>query len=145
MDDLEPDTVVSAVRLRPGDDLKQGIVALARRENVEAGCVLACVGSLTRAVVRFAGQAEATTRNGPFEIVSLTGTVAQAGAVHLHICLTDSNGIAWGGHLMDGCAVYTTAEIVLARLPALQFRRETDAQTGYAELVIETAQTDYDG
>ena len=38
--------------------------------------------------------------------------------------------------MLDGCRVYTTAEIVLGELPQLAFRRETDATFGYQELVI---------
>jgi hypothetical protein len=35
--------------------------------------------------------------------------------------------------------VYTTAEIVLSELPALEFRRETDSTFGYQELVVHPA------
>ena len=41
-----------------------------------------------------------------------------------------------GGHLLDGCRVYTTAEIVPGEPPALEFRRETDPTFGYQELVV---------
>ena len=43
-----------------------------------------------------------------------------------------------GGHLLDGCIVQTTAEIVLAILPEVSFSRRHDTATGYAELVITT-------
>jgi len=36
-----------------------------------------------------------------------------------------------GGHIVDGCIVRTTAEIVIVELSDLEFRREPDAQTGY--------------
>jgi hypothetical protein len=39
-------------------------------------------------------------------------------------------------HMMPGCLIYTTAEIIIGILPHLSFRREPDAQTGYLELVI---------
>jgi uncharacterized protein len=44
-------------------------------------------------------------------------------------------------HMMPGCLIYTTAEIIIGILPHLSFRREPDAQTGYPktgylELVI---------
>lgn len=41
-----------------------------------------------------------------------------------------------GGHVAPGCLVRTTAEVLLALLPAWQFARESDAATGYDELVV---------
>ena len=43
---------------------------------------------------------------------------------------------AFGGHLLPGCVVNTTAEIVLAELPDTVFTRERDEATGYEELAI---------
>jgi hypothetical protein len=47
-----------ALRLRPGADLKAELLALAAREGVQAGWVLTCVGSLSRARLRLASGAE---------------------------------------------------------------------------------------
>ena len=47
------------------------------------------------------------------------------------LAVADSTGRTIGGHLLDGCRVYTTAEIVLGELPQLEFRREADATFGY--------------
>ena len=69
------------------------------------------------------------------EIVSLTGTVAEAGC-HLHISLSREDLSVLGGHLRPGCLVNTTAEIVLAELPDTVFTRERDEATGYEELAI---------
>ena len=52
----------------------------------------------------------------------------------LHLAVSDSTGRTIGGHLLDGCRVYTTAEIVLGELPQLEFRREADATFAYQEL-----------
>ena len=43
-----------------------------------------------------------------------------------------------GGHLLDGCIVNTTAEIVLLELPGVRFSGAFDVSTGYRELVIGT-------
>jgi predicted DNA-binding protein with PD1-like motif len=69
------------------------------------------------------------------KIVSLVGTLGQDG-VHLHISIADSTGKTTGGHLVDGCLVYTTAEIVIGDAQGLTFSREQDEQTGYKELRI---------
>ncbi len=124
-----------AFRLRPGQDLKTEILAFARREGIHAGAVVTCVGSLTTVNLRLANRSETTTRIGHFEIVSLVGTVDPVGG-HLHLCVTDGDGVAFGGHLVDGCVVYTTAEIVLADLTGLEFRREMDPKYGYKELAV---------
>ena len=92
------------------------------------------MGSATRASVRYANQPSASTREGHFEIVSLSGTLTQDGA-HLHVAFADSTGSTFGGHLMEGTTIYTTAEIVIGELSDVEFSREPDSTYGYRELV----------
>jgi uncharacterized protein len=125
-----------ALRLHPGQDPKAVLDEFARSHQFQAACVLTCVGSLTRATLRFANQEEAVTLEGHFEIVSLTGVFSQEGG-HYHIAISDGEGRTYGAHLMDGSAVYTTAEIVLANLDDVRFLRTFDPQTGYPELDIQ--------
>jgi predicted DNA-binding protein with PD1-like motif len=75
--------------------------------------------------LRFANQSFGTELTGHFEIVSLTGTLSQYGS-HYHIAISDGTGHTVGAHLLEGCKVYTTAEIVLAVLPTdeMQLSRE---------------------
>lgn len=124
-----------ALRLKPQQDLKAALDAVVCQQNLEAACVITCVGSLTRAVLRLAGEAEATVYEGKFEIVSLTGTLSQSGS-HYHMAIADHNGRTLGGHVLEGCLIYTTAEIIIGVLPGLRFRRELDEATGYNELSI---------
>jgi len=125
-----------ALRLRPGDDLREALLAYVAQHHLGAGAVLTCVGSLTVATLRLANQERPTEYRGHFEIVSLVGTVSATGGSHLHLSVADSTGRTLGGHLLAGCRVYTTAEIVLAALPGLEFTRETDPAFGYKELVV---------
>jgi uncharacterized protein len=97
--------------------------------------VLTCVGSLSQARLRLAGGADHATWQGPLEIVALTGTLSQDGS-HLHLAVADQQGRTVGGHLAGGCAVRTTAEVVLAADDRLLFGREHDPATGYDELVV---------
>jgi predicted DNA-binding protein with PD1-like motif len=129
-----------ALRLRPGDDLRQQLLAFVQAQHLLAGTLLTCVGSLTVATLRLANQEGPTEYRGHFEIVSLVGTLSTNGS-HLHLSVSDSTGRTIGGHLLDGCRVYTTAEIVLAELPALEFRREPDPTFGYNELAVYPART----
>jgi len=123
------------IRLKPGDDLKKFIDEPAATYHIKAGVIITCVGSLTRASIRFAGESATTVLSGPLEIVSLTGTFSINGS-HLHIAVSDATGKTIGGHLKEGNAVYTTAEICLGFLPDLLFTREKDETTGYPELMI---------
>ena len=127
------------IRLKPGDDLKKIIDELARDYSISAGVVVTCVGSLTKASIRFAGEPDTTQLEGPLEIVSLTGMISTTGS-HLHISLSDKTGKTIGGHLKEGNAVYTTAELCLGVLPALSFTRVKDESTGYPELFIQKNQ-----
>ncbi|MFO0626937.1 MAG: PPC domain-containing DNA-binding protein [Polyangiales bacterium] len=123
------------VRLRPGDDLKRALDALARREGLEAASVSSCVGSVERVTLRFADRAEPTVLEGRREIVSLVGTLSSAGS-HLHLAVADGEGHTLGGHLMEGSRVYTTAEIVVLVFPGLRFLRTLDPTYGYHELEV---------
>jgi uncharacterized protein len=127
---------VHAFRLCPGQDLKQELLNYAASQGIGAAAILTCVGSLSRTALRYAGRRDGATRSGMFEIVSMVGTLGEGGA-HLHISLADEHGAMFGGHVLDGCLIHTTAEIVLAELPGLVFHREIDPETGYRELVIQ--------
>ena len=74
-------------------------------------------------------------REGHFEIVSLTGTLAADG-MHVHASFADSTGATFGGHLLDGSIVYTTAEIVIGEQPRATFTREVDPTYGWHELAV---------
>ncbi|KAA9338774.1 DNA-binding protein [Hymenobacter busanensis] len=127
-----------ALRLRPGADLRQELVAFAARQHLKAGAMLTCVGSLTQVTLRLANQEGPTVYRGHFEIVSLVGTLAENGS-HLHLSVADSTGRTIGGHLLDGNVVYTTAELVVGVLEDVEFGRETDPTFGYKELVVRPA------
>lgn len=124
-----------ALRLRPGQDLRGELQRFAREKQLRAGFVASCAGSCTRTSVRYANQPAATVREGHFEIVSLTGTLAADG-MHVHASFADSTGATFGGHLMDGSLVYTTAEIVIGELSQAAFAREVDSTYGWHELVV---------
>ena len=122
-------------RLNPGEDLRKSIEAFVKEKNIIAGWINTCVGSLTDYTIRFANQQEGNNGSGHFEIVSLTGTVSVSGS-HLHISISDSNGKTIGGHLLDGCKIYTTAEIVIGSTTAYEFKRVKDGTTEWEELQV---------
>ena len=124
-----------AFRLKPGEDLKEGIEKQIKEYDIKAGWVATCVGSLTDYAIRFANMPDVNTGQGHFEIVSLVGTVSINGS-HMHLSISDSTGKMIGGHLMPGCKIYTTAEIVIQYSDKYEFTREKDGTTPWEELQI---------
>lgn len=130
-----PQTLSYAIRLKPGEDLKKSVQAFVDDKKIKAGWIASCAGSLTDYQIRFANKPKGSMGSGHFEIVSLSGTLSTNGS-HLHISISDGTGHTIGGHLMDGCIVYTTAEIIIQSSPDLQFTREKDGSTDWPELQI---------
>jgi len=126
---------IFALRLKPNQDLKTELKKFTLENNIQAGFVLTAVGSLKKARLRLANQKQSTSFVENFEIIFLGGTLCQDG-VHLHIALADSKGNTLGGHLEEGCMVYTTAEIVLGESNVHTFTRVFDPDTGFNELEI---------
>ena len=123
------------LRLAPGQDLRTALNAALAAQGVGAAFVLQGIGSLSAARLRLAGAGQATELHGDIEILTLAGSLSADGP-HLHMALADAAGRVLGGHVMAGCIVRTTAEILLALLPAHTFTREPDAVSGYDELVV---------
>ena len=131
-------------RLSPGQDLFDSIQAFAMKKHVQAGCILSGVGSLRHATLRLADREYNSEYEGPFEIVSITGTVSVHGS-HLHISISDGDGKTIGGHFESGCKIYTTAEIVIAVFEDVIYKRELAEDSGYEELTIYDAQNEPPG
>ncbi|MFK8183812.1 MAG: PPC domain-containing DNA-binding protein [Phormidesmis sp.] len=126
---------VIAIRLKPKTDIRQQLELIAKEQNISAGVILGAVGSLSQTCLRFAGSDEHTTLEGKHEILTLSGMLSKAG-VHLHMSVSDSNGRCVGGHVVDGCQVYTTLEVVIGLMPHITFQREMDLTTKFPELLI---------
>ena len=124
------------VRLRRGDDLMESIKALCREKNIAAGVVLSAVGCISEGRVRDASGVTIREIPDHCEIVSLDGTVS-AQRCHLHISLSKEDLSTIGGHLVSGCIINTTCELVIAELPGVRFGVEEDPETGYDELIFE--------
>lgn len=126
---------VFAIRLKPNQDLKKSLKEFSVQQDIKAGFILTAIGSLKQARIRFANQNDSTVLNDKFEILALNGTLATTG-IHLHIAISDKQGKTIGGHLDNGCIIYTTAEIVIGESENFTFLRTLDEQTGYQELEI---------
>lgn len=123
------------LRLPSGADLRRALEEAAAKQVNQAAFVVSGIGSLTSAKLRYANAETATEIEGPLEILSLSGSLGDAGA-HLHMAVADAEGRVHGGHVAYGCTVRTTAEVLLALLPDWSLTREYDPATGYQELVV---------
>lgn len=124
-----------ALRLLPGDEVFSRLRAFIQEQQIQAAWIAGCTGSLSDAALRFAGQDETTLLTGTYEVISLNGTLEWQGE-HLHLAISDPQGAMLGGHMMPGCTVRPTLELVIGELTSLAFSRQPCAVSGYDELVI---------
>ncbi|MCW9587456.1 DNA-binding protein [Klebsiella pasteurii] len=124
-----------ALRLLPGEEVFSRLRAFVQQHHIQAAWIAGCTGSLSNVALRFAGQDETTLLNGIYEVISLNGKLELTGE-HLHLSLSDPQGAMLGGHMMPGCTVRTTLELVIGELTSVAFSRQPCAVSGYDELVI---------
>lgn len=125
-----------AVRLTRGADLKQQIQQLVTAYNLQAGSIASCVGCLSQTNLRLAGATQTLCIQAPVEIVSVMGTLTP-NHQHIHISVADETGAVFGGHLLEGNIIDTTAELIIHSYDSLSFQRQMDKATGYTELVVD--------
>lgn len=123
------------IRLTPGVDIRHALEGVAKDQANDSAFVVAGIGSLLEARLRYAGEGEESKIAGPLEILSLSGTLSPSGA-HLHMSVSNASGQVFGGHVTYGNVVRTTAEVLLAPLPEWLLTREQDPATGFKELVV---------
>ncbi|TNV20929.1 DNA-binding protein [Buttiauxella sp. B2] len=124
-----------ALRLLPGQEVLSQLRDFIQQHQLQAGWIAGCTGSLTDVALRYAAKEETTLLNGKFEVTSLSGTLELTGE-HLHLSVADKNGNLIGGHMMPGCTVRTTLELILGELTSLSFSRQPCPASGYEELVV---------
>ena len=124
-----------AIRLVRGADLKASIEKECIDNNINTAIVLSGVGCVSKAKFRLAKAINSLEVDEDFEIVSLNGTISN-GQAHIHIALSDEIGNVIGGHLLEGCIINTTCELVLGVLEEYESIREFDDNTGYDEIVF---------
>lgn len=141
---------VTTVRFEPGDDLKISLLEFIKQHKCSAASIITGVGSLCRVRLRLASASadEANDffedKDGRYEIVGLVGTMeytqeSDSSYGHMHISLADKDGKVIGGHLMEGCSIYTTAEVTVMEIPRLKYSRVFDVRSGFKELLVSEA------
>ena len=56
---------------------------------------------------------------------------------HIHVALSKEDLSTVGGHLVEGCLINTTCELVLGVVEGWRCGVEQDEETGYDEIVFE--------
>ena len=122
-------------QLPHGADLLKGTTELVQRENIRLGRIQA-IGATTHAVVAFYDQ---TLRSflplefpGGLEILSCLGNVSMRDGkpfVHIHLVLSDRDGRAFGGHLLEGTRLFAS-EMVIDEYEGDELNRTFDETTG---------------
>lgn len=123
------------LRLLPDQDLKEQLLLECQKNQVTAGFIVSGIGSLKNLKLRLAQASHTLEKTEPFEILTLQGSISNQG-LHVHMSVANSKGEVLGGHLMPGCQIATTAEILIVPCSEYVFERKPDTKTGYQELVI---------
>lgn len=122
-------------KLPYGSDLLDEITAICREKQIRLGRIEA-LGAVQQARLGYYKQEtreyEFFTLDQGLEISNLVGNVSLKDGqpmVHAHITLTDSAGIAYGGHLAQGTKVFA-CEFVLEVFDGPALKRGYDETTG---------------
>ncbi len=121
-------------RLRRGQDLLLEIKEIAKKEQLKGAVVLSAVGCISEGRLRDASGVNIRQIREHCEIVSMTGTVSEA-RCHVHIALSKEDLSTIGGHLVPGCVINTTCELVLMET-GFSYGVEFDPETGYDEIIF---------
>ncbi len=143
---------VVVARLAPGADLLKSLLEIAERERIKSGVILSCAASLSQAALRNVRQLPpelpVTDRDrvflkkeGPIELLTLTGNIAEQDgqiAIHAHLTISmgDEDGRSYGGHLIEGCKVFSLAELAIAEIEGIRLVRTYDAPTRGPQLNV---------
>lgn len=115
-------------RLGENEDLLNAIKERAEQNEIRAGFFF-LIGTIKRGVVGFykLGEYKRIMIAGPLEIVSCLGNLSMRDdgelVVHAHIGIADEEGKMFGGHLLPGCLIDATGELVLVETPEAKLRR----------------------
>ncbi len=123
-------------KLEPGEDILNTIMALAAEHKIQSGQV-SFIGAIAKARLGYFDRAtseyQEITIDRDLEVVSGMGNIAVLDdgsvVVHAHLVVADDEGICYGGHLMKGCEVSVTIELLMTQFDG-SLQRGKDEATG---------------
>ena len=120
-------------RLFEGEELLETISTIALKHHIDSGFFF-LIGTLKRAVLGFYKNGKYMSKEipGPLEIVSCTGNISTKEnhdvVVHGHIVVTGIDFRAFGGHILEGCDVDATVELILVEAESGSLKRQLDSE-----------------
>ena len=121
---------VLVARLYPGEDILSSIEKIANEKRIQSAH-LSMIGAVSRVHLGYFdreinGYKDFTVEED-LEIVSGIGNISRHDekyVVHAHIVAADENGRCYGGHLLAGCQVSVTIELIITEIPELTRTRD---------------------
>jgi predicted DNA-binding protein with PD1-like motif len=107
-------------RMSPGEDVLETLESLVTRYDVRAGC-FSLIGAIASATLGYfdvnAKMYRVLTLKQDLEVTSCTGNISRledgTPVIHAHMVVANEKGESFSGHLMKGCRVSVTIEVVL--------------------------------
>lgn len=121
-------------RLFENEDLLEAVSDTAKQKGIKAGFFI-LIGTLKKANLGFyrQGKYQPIEIGETVEIVSCMGNISvkeeKELVVHAHISVSNEEGEVLGGHLLPGCIVAVTAELVLVEVVDAKLQRKFDEKT----------------
>jgi len=115
-------------RLDENEDTLDAVKERAKQNKINAGFFF-LIGTLKKAVLGFykEGKYRPIQVNGSLEIVCCTGNISKKEdgelVVHAHIAVANEQGATFGGHLLQGCPIDVTGELVIVETPDAKLKR----------------------
>ncbi len=119
----------------------ESINSAAKKSKIDTG-VFSLIGAVKHAVVGLYrnGKYETIHLEGPLEITSCIGNISlKEGApfAHAHVTLSNEKAEVKGGHVMPGCIIGATGELMLIEAKDLHLKRKLDERTNLFLLSME--------
>jgi len=129
-------------RLFENEDLLEAVTRLAKKSRVSSG-LFWLIGTLKEARLGFfrEGKYETIEMVQPLEIVSCIGNISlkeNKVFAHAHITVSDEKGRTYGGHVMLGCLIGATGELVLIEATGIKLLRKLEKKTELYLWAMET-------
>jgi len=125
---------VIVIRLEPGEDILKSIEKIVAESKLLSGH-LSLIGAVSKVHLGYFNLEEMSykdfTVDEDLEIVSCVGNISRLDegyVVHAHVVASDETGKCYAGHLMEGCTVSVTIEIVITEFT--EMTRARDERTG---------------
>ena len=117
------------IKLEPKDDILESLTKAVTSHSIQTGFFTA-IGALDTANIGYymkdRKNYKTITLVGDFEIVACTGNITLKDGkplIHAHLVIADSDGNAFGGHLLPNCRISVTGEVFLVEAEKFLHRK----------------------